>query len=229
MGAWSEEAKASAAAKRAATKTAAPSTPKFSAEPKKTRAPRGRRKPTEKQIALEVGSILQAIQMGVTSIRPDWKEDELSNEEVGLLSKAVAAEILYTPALLQWYGKLEGVSSPHTRLGAAVFVVSMPRLVKHGILPMEIAGPIVGLSLVLLGLADAGGTIADSPASPPSGAGTALRDHGQDGEWQVSTGSTPDGSQRVPLVLQDEEGHREVANGYSSEIAEVGPVRDGRH
>lgn len=210
-------------------KSQSPSTaqPKFSAAPKKTVTPR-RRKLSEKDIAAQVGEMTALVQHGVLAARPDWSEDALTDAELGMWSKAAAQEIISNATLLNYWQKMEGVSSPHTRLGAVVMLIAVPRLVKHGVMAVELAAPICGLASILVMSDNGVGAILDQPQPVPNRSGSALRNNGENGVGQIPVREPATGPEEIPDFLSDQSGRYQVERGHSIQVSESSPVRDGR-
>jgi hypothetical protein len=69
---------------------------------------------------------------------PPWKEEQLTNEEIGRLARATGDEILQSETLTRWFLSAMEVTSkggPHARLAIALAYIAYPRMVRRGVLP----------------------------------------------------------------------------------------------
>lgn len=200
--------------------------PSFSSAPRRTVAPK-KVKISERQIAAQVTEITAGIQYGILAAKPAWKDDELTDAELGMWGKAAAQEIMSNATLLSYWQKAEGVSSPHTRLGSVVMLIVAPRLVKHGIMPAELAAPLCGLASILVMSDNGVGTILDIPQPVPDRSGSTLRDNGKDGERKISVRESTASPETIPDFLSDESRRHSLELGHSIEVPEASPERVG--
>jgi hypothetical protein len=69
---------------------------------------------------------------------PPWKEEQLTNEEIGRLARATGDEILQSETLTRWFLSALEVTNkggPHARLLIAVAMIAYPRMVRRGMVP----------------------------------------------------------------------------------------------
>lgn len=95
--------------------------------------------PTKGQkLGQKIGVGIVAVQGATFKLRPQWAEDQLTPEEVGELSYALADELLSWPWLIEWIERVaeQGV---HIRLGLVVYGIVIPRLARHGMLPAPLS------------------------------------------------------------------------------------------
>jgi len=157
-----------------------------------TRKPRGRRKPTQNQIAKNLGTILELGNGTACELVPSYRQDALEQYEIELLSTAVAGEILANAQLLRWYQSFgTGLSGPHVVLAAAVVAIALPRLARRGLVPAKLAG--MGMALAV-GMGNSGiqgtDTVEPSGSAVPSDAGPARGGDWGHGEWEVVPGES---------------------------------------
>lgn len=185
--------------------------PKEKAEPKARAKPRSR-----KAAKLDHDPTAQAVAIGIATadkivaqfLYPPWKEESLSDEEIGRLAHATADEIIQSETLTKWFIQVTEFASKggaHTRFAIAIAYIMYPRMVRRGMLP-DFLGQVP---------ADVAGM---------EGWG-AHGDHRPDGFGEVD----PD----VPLAGDAGPLHSVEEQGGLDEISEVPPrpkrERNGRH
>jgi hypothetical protein len=202
------------------------------AEPKRPRSP-SRRKPSAASVEKVVGGLLGVTQEMALQQVPALREDELSAEELGLLSKATAAEILGNKWALEWYMRLiDGtVTGPHSRMAATVMLIALPRLVRHGVIPAKLGGALFSIVATVL-FADDQLQLRARPGGPgaiPPAPGGAHRPDREDGLGEVGIREGAPGAPEVPDFLQEQAGRNPLVDGPDDEEFEVVPQRAGGH
>lgn len=124
-------------------------------------------KPTKKQLAAEIAVGIQFAQGGIGAVIPFDEDDVLTDQEVGMLARGIAAELLHYEGLLRWYLRLKAAGGPHAEFLAACFAIAAPRLAKRGILPDEIAMTIVFAGVSLSDTANAASRTATAVSVAP--------------------------------------------------------------
>ena len=69
---------------------------------------------------------------------PPWKEEQLTNEEIGRLARATGDEILNSETLTKWFLQAMEVGTkggPHVRLLLALAMIAYRRMVRRGMVP----------------------------------------------------------------------------------------------
>lgn len=171
------------------------------------RKPRGRRKPTQNQIANNIGSILELGNATALELAPGFAPDALQPYEITLLSQAAAAEILANAALLKWYQSVGSqITGPHTLAAAAIVAIALPRLARRGMVPVRLAGMATGLALGMSNIGADVGTDEHNETAVQSDAGPTHGDNGHDGFREIRVGPGAPGLALVPADSPDEAG-----------------------
>jgi hypothetical protein len=124
-------------------------------------APKRKQLTKGEQLARQVGVVLWLGQQAVFTARPDWVDDQLSPEEFRDLSEAIADELMSWDFLMRWIAQVAG-AAVHIRLGIVVLGIAVPRLVKHGVIPPQVAmGMMMAAAEAEAGVPDSNG------ATPP--------------------------------------------------------------
>jgi hypothetical protein len=109
--------------------------------PAPDRPPRRRKQPLQRdKVALGVGAALAAAQSLILSLRPDFAEDALNDQEFKALSYALADEVLASERLTNLALRLSK-SGPHVNLAVTVAMIALPRLQRHGLIPAISVAP----------------------------------------------------------------------------------------
>lgn len=114
------------------------SKPKVSGKVAGDLAPKRKQLTKSEQVARNVGVVLWLGQQAVFTMQPKLVDDQLTAEEFRDLSEAIADELMSWDFLMRWFAELAG-AAVHIRLGIVVLGIAVPRLVKHKILPPEVA------------------------------------------------------------------------------------------
>lgn len=125
-------------------KTARPSAPAKHSPSPNGAAPHPARtvggSPTVRKVAEKIGPGIAIANGAAYKYLPGYRPDALNPTEIGVLSCALAEEIVSNRRLLEWYQKFgSSVTGPHTKLVAALGFIVAPRLARRGIIPQEVA------------------------------------------------------------------------------------------
>jgi hypothetical protein len=183
-------------------------TPKDQDAPKAKARPRSRAKqkldhdPTAQAVAIGIAT---ADKIVAQFLYPPWREEQLTDEEIGRLAHATADEIIQSETLTRWFLSVTEFASKggaHTRFAIAVAYIMYPRMVARGMLP------------------DFLGQMVPSDAAADMEGRGAHGDHRPDRFGQVD----PD----VPMAGDEGPLRRPEVEGGFDEVPEVTPLPHGR-
>jgi hypothetical protein len=113
-----------------------------------TPKPKPRAKPKSKaaKIVLDEDKVAGVLSVGIAGadnavakfIYPPWSEEQLTDEEIGRLARASAAEIVNSETLSKWFVSVMEFTSKggaHTKFAIAIAYIMYPRMVRRGMLP----------------------------------------------------------------------------------------------
>lgn len=83
-------------------------------------------------VTQQAKTLVGAVNLGL--VWSPLKDDALSEQEMDMLSEAIAAEAMSSERILKWLEKA-GIISPHFMLIRAIGTIAIPRLQRHGIIP----------------------------------------------------------------------------------------------
>ena len=187
-----------------------PQQPGTPAPPKATgpreRAPRRDAAPkaSQKQIAGLATTLISLGNLAASAVlAPKWRQDLLTINEQTLLGDAIASEVVLHPAAVSLVSRAVAVAK-HGELAGALLLIITPRLVRHGLLPVEVLG--------LVGVADGQATNGvDAPGQVGSGATPG--DSGGYGERQEYPSGPIAIYPPVPTGVADKAGYSQVRGG----------------
>jgi len=109
-------------------------------------------------------------------------EDRLQQDETAALTKAIYAELEAQPKVIEWLARIaeQGV---HGQLAYTVAMVALPRLVRRGLVPADVA-----MALYFAGASAAASGAPAGPAPADVESGPAPVDHRDNGYGQVNVG-----------------------------------------
>jgi hypothetical protein len=115
-----------------------------------------------------VGIGIAGLDKGIANfLYPPWKEDQLTDEEIGRLARASADEIVNSETLSKWFlavMEFQSKGGAHTRFAIAIAYIIYPRMVRHGMIP---------------------DFLGQMPDAADVAGGGAHGDHWPDGQWEV--------------------------------------------
>jgi hypothetical protein len=110
--------------------------------------PKPRAKPKSKaaRTVLDEDKVAEVLAVGIAGtdkavaiyVYPPWQEEQLTNEEIGRLARASAAEIVNSETLSRWFVAVMEFTSKggaHTKFAIALAYIAYPRMVRRGMLP----------------------------------------------------------------------------------------------
>jgi hypothetical protein len=142
-------------------------------------------------IIFSAGAITQRMALQLIEdeeARGEWEKDALSAEELLMLSDALADEAVRSRRIMAWLAALDS-AGPHAKLATVGFLIALPRLARHGVIPQAVADELAGAAALAL----ASGSPRDSDR--------------RDGRWEVDAGGGGFvASPTVPAGEPDEDG-----------------------
>lgn len=100
-----------------------------------------------REIEHQVGTLIQVVNMGL--VAQAFPEDALNDGEVGLLARHAANEILGSKRLQQYLELVSTAGGVHGGMVAAVVCIALPRAVRHGLVPLEVAKPLFAVASMI--------------------------------------------------------------------------------
>lgn len=181
-----------------------------------------RRKPTERQITMSVGAVVSTANQGLLQFGTIPEQDSLTDQEVGMLARGIALEILDSERMLAYYMKVTSMSGgKHSVLAAACVAITIPRLIAHGFIPQEVGTPVMLIALHVATRDGGAGSDVFEQSSVPDERGRAHHSNGGNGVGQVHAGPSPVSQTPVPSFSKDQTGRLQLVNGPDSEDGQI--------
>lgn len=104
----------------------------------KSSGSRGGAKPKPNDVYTAMATAIYGVDTAATWFIPTWKDERLTDDEIGRLARATGDEVLNSKQLTAWLMKASK-SGVHVKLALAVASIAIPRMVNHGMLPAQVA------------------------------------------------------------------------------------------
>lgn len=92
-------------------------------------------KPADVYSAMATG--IYGLDTAATWFIPTWKDERLSDDEIGRLARATGDEVLNSKQLTAWLMRASK-SGVHVKLAMVLASIAIPRMVNHGMLPAAV-------------------------------------------------------------------------------------------
>lgn len=95
-------------------------------------------KPKPADVYQAMATAIYGVDTAATWFIPTWKDERLSDDEIGRLARATGDEVLNSKQLTAWLTRASK-SGVHVKLAMVLASIAIPRMVNHGMLPAAVA------------------------------------------------------------------------------------------